>query len=126
MVRIPADYFFPATLRRPLAAAASLAAIVLLATKNLCGVLVLAGVAMLVLPGQGILTIVVGLMLLDFPGKFALERRLVGGRRYRGNELDSAKANRPPLELPPRTHPTLLTPGDHEIGLSPSSEFGQA
>src|SRR5687767_10609960 len=46
--------------------------------KNLLGILiVLAGVAMLLLPGQGILTILIGLMLLDFPGKRRLERHLV-------------------------------------------------
>jgi hypothetical protein len=36
--------------------------------------LVLAGIAMLVLPGQGILTILAGLSLLEFPGKYRLER----------------------------------------------------
>jgi hypothetical protein len=39
-------------------------------------VLVVAGLVMLVVPGQGLLTIVVGLMLLDFPGKYRLERWL--------------------------------------------------
>ena len=32
---------------------------------------------MLVTPGQGVLTIVVGMLLFDFPGKFRLERWLV-------------------------------------------------
>ena len=46
--------------------------------KGLLGaVLVLAGILMLVFPGQGILTILVGLSLLDFPGKYRLERWLV-------------------------------------------------
>jgi hypothetical protein len=45
--------------------------------KNLAGVvLVGAGVAMLLLPGQGILTLVVGLALIDFPGKHALLVRM--------------------------------------------------
>ena len=49
-----------------------------LVCKNLVGLaFVLAGIAMLVLPGQGILTIVVGLSLMNFPGKHALERRIV-------------------------------------------------
>jgi UPF0716 family protein affecting phage T7 exclusion len=71
--------------------------------KNLCGtVLVLAGVAMLVLPGQGILTIVVGLLLIDFPGKFALEQKLV----RRSSVLSAmnwirTKAHRAPLKPPP-------------------------
>lgn len=46
--------------------------------KNLFGVLVLLmGIAMLVLPGQGLITIMIGLLLLNFPGKFALERWVV-------------------------------------------------
>ncbi|MBI3201627.1 MAG: hypothetical protein HYZ29_08805 [Myxococcales bacterium] len=51
---------------------------VLLFLKNAAGAaLLVAGLAMLVLPGQGVLTILVALVLLDFPGKRALERRLV-------------------------------------------------
>lgn len=38
--------------------------------KSLVGaVLIVAGIAMLALPGQGLLSILVGLMLLEFPGK---------------------------------------------------------
>ncbi|MEE8607999.1 MAG: PGPGW domain-containing protein [Nitrospiraceae bacterium] len=49
------------------------------AVKNALGlVLLLAGIAMLVLPGQGVLTILLGVALLDFPGKRQLERKLVG------------------------------------------------
>jgi hypothetical protein len=45
--------------------------------KNVVGaVLTAAGVLMLLLPGQGILTLVVGLALMDLPGKRALLRRL--------------------------------------------------
>jgi hypothetical protein len=41
-----------------------------LAVKNVVGVvIILTGMAFLVLPGQGILTIVIGLSLTDFPGK---------------------------------------------------------
>jgi hypothetical protein len=53
----------------------------LLIAKNVLGiVLVIAGVLMLLVPGQGLLTIVAGLILLDFPGKFDLERRLATQR----------------------------------------------
>ena len=70
--------------------------------KNLLGiVLVLAGVGMLVLPGQGILTILIGLMLMDFPGKRALEQRLVQQPSVlRAINWMRAKAHRPPLEIP--------------------------
>jgi len=45
---------------------------------NVLGVLfILAGIAMLVLPGQGMLTMLVGLSLVEFPGKRALERKII-------------------------------------------------
>ena len=47
--------------------------------KNVIGVvLLIAGLAMLVLPGQGILTMLIGISLIDFPGKRQLERKLIG------------------------------------------------
>ncbi|MFM9964010.1 MAG: PGPGW domain-containing protein [Planctomycetaceae bacterium] len=46
--------------------------------KNLLGVvLLLAGFVMLVTPGQGILTILAGLWLLDLPGKRRWERSII-------------------------------------------------
>jgi len=105
VVRIPADYFVQHRHfidrwqpRHPLLR------IAFLALKNLLGiVLVLAGVAMLVLPGQGILTIVVGLIFLDFPGKYALEQFFTRRRAViRAMNWIRAKANRPPLEIPSR------------------------
>ncbi len=56
-------------------------ALLLGAIKNLVGaLLVLLGVVMLLTPGQGLLTLLVGLMLMNFPGKYRLERWLVGRR----------------------------------------------
>ncbi|TAJ35183.1 MAG: hypothetical protein EPO64_00015 [Nitrospirae bacterium] len=47
--------------------------------KNVVGaVFLIAGFAMLFLPGQGILTMLIGLSLLDFPGKRRLEGKFVG------------------------------------------------
>jgi len=73
-----------------------------LLSKNLLGIVfVLAGMAMLVLPGQGILTILIGLMLMDFPGKRALERRLVQQPSVlRAINWIRAKARQPALEMP--------------------------
>jgi hypothetical protein len=46
--------------------------------KNLLGVaLFLAGVATFILPGYGVLTMLVGIALTDFPGKQRLERAMV-------------------------------------------------
>jgi hypothetical protein len=82
VVRIPADYFAHQKRRKvPWADQHPVVRWILLIAKNLLGyVFVLAGLAMLVLPGQGLLTLAVGIMLLDFPGKFDLERSLVGRR----------------------------------------------
>lgn len=71
--------------------------------KNILGlVLILAGIAMLVLPGQGLLTILIGLALMNFPGKFALERRIARRPRIASslNRIRKA-AGRPPLAIPP-------------------------
>jgi len=52
--------------------------LVLTILKNILGVvLVAAGLVMVALPGQGLLTMLIGLTLVNFPGKFALERRIV-------------------------------------------------
>ncbi len=70
--------------------------------KNLLGlVLFVAGIAMLVLPGQGLLTILAALILVDFPGKRRLERALVAKSRIR-RALDwvRARAGAQPL-VPP-------------------------
>ena len=52
--------------------------IITFALKNIIGYcLIMGGILMLVLPGQGLLTILVGLMLSDYPGKFKLEKRII-------------------------------------------------
>ncbi|RYZ08494.1 MAG: hypothetical protein EOO73_08535 [Myxococcales bacterium] len=46
--------------------------------RNALGALLIAlGLAMLVLPGQGLLTLLVGLLLVDIPGKHELVRRVM-------------------------------------------------
>jgi hypothetical protein len=80
LIRLPRDYFLPPRRHRitPQRLPLSLG-LPLLVGKNLLGSgLILAGLAMLLLPGQGLLTIILGLALTNFPGKFALQRRLVG------------------------------------------------
>ena len=52
--------------------------LLVLITKNFFGVLLLlSGILMLVLPGQGILTIITGLVFIDYPGKYKFERKLL-------------------------------------------------
>jgi len=82
VVRIPADYFTHA--RRPsgwLARQRPALQLLLRLGKNvLGGVLLLAGIAMLALPGQGLLTMLLGFFLLDGPGKYRFEKWLVRRR----------------------------------------------
>ena len=78
IVRLPADFYAESNYRRRLFQDHRGLWIVFLTVKNtLGGLLLVAGVLMLVLPGQGILTILAALALLDFPGKRALEIRIL-------------------------------------------------
>ncbi|HEU4479438.1 MAG TPA: hypothetical protein VFR80_13045, partial [Pyrinomonadaceae bacterium] len=51
-------------------------------------------------PGQGILTILLGIMLLDFPGRRSLERRIVGWPKV-FNAINKLRRrfDKPPLVL---------------------------
>jgi len=61
--------------------------------------LLLLGALMLVLPGQGLLTLLVGLMLVDFPGKYRLERWLIARPSVlRPINALRRRAGRPPLD----------------------------
>ncbi|MDQ8188335.1 PGPGW domain-containing protein [Pelagicoccus sp. SDUM812002] len=72
-----------------------------IAKNGLGGLMLLAGIAMLVLPGQGLLTIALGVGLLDFPGKRRLQLRIVTtGNVKRSINWIRKKADKPPLELP--------------------------
>jgi hypothetical protein len=78
IVQIPSDYFVHN--RRhvlPWAHYHPVIRLLLLLLKNSFGLLlVAAGVVMLVLPGQGLFTILIGMTLINFPGKYRLERWL--------------------------------------------------
>jgi hypothetical protein len=80
MVKIPPDYFQKDRPRKLWADKHKAVRFLGIFGKNLLGVvLVVLGILMSVpgVPGQGILTILLGIMLLDFPGKQRLEHRLV-------------------------------------------------
>lgn len=68
-----------------------------IARNALGAVLVALGLAMLVLPGQGLLTLLVGLLLVDFPGKHELVRRLMSKPKVLGvvNKLRSHRGAAP-------------------------------
>ncbi len=103
VANLPVDYFVrdkrdPAHQKRRHPVIWALLAVV----KNIIGiVLILAGIAMLVLPGQGILTILMGVALANFPGKFVLERGLVSRTAVAiGLNRIREMAGKPRLELP--------------------------
>jgi len=71
--------------------------------KNILGVfLVVLGIILSIpgVPGQGLLTILLGVVLLDFPGKRHLERKLLS-RQEIVKTIDRLrkKFDKPPLEL---------------------------
>jgi hypothetical protein len=82
IVRIRPDYF--AHEKRPpsrwVHCSAPVRAAILVAKNALGLVLIVAGMVMLGLPGQGLLTMLVGFLLIDFPGKYRLERWLIARR----------------------------------------------
>lgn len=70
--------------------------------RNLLGLpVVIAGIAMLVLPGQGILTIMVGLGIMNFPGKFEIEKWVITRRGVlKALNWIRGKERHPPIEAP--------------------------
>ena len=69
--------------------------------KNLIGyTLILGGLLMLVLPGQGLFTILMGLILSNYPGKYNIERRFISiPSVLRTVNWLRKKSNKPPLEI---------------------------
>lgn len=79
LVKIPADYFRESQ-GKFLAKQSPVVRVLALIGKNIAGVLlVVLGVLLSLpgVPGQGVLTILLGVMLLDFPGRRRFERWIV-------------------------------------------------
>ncbi|NOT96540.1 MAG: hypothetical protein HOP00_09575 [Nitrospira sp.] len=103
LVRLPADYFDTRTPRHWMKDHHPLLRLLGLVVKNVLGVVfLLAGFAMLFLPGQGLLTMLVGVSLMDFPRKRELEAKMVGQPTLLGiiNSMRH-KFDKPPLILAP-------------------------
>lgn len=105
LVRMPEDYFVrERDERQSLSRLPPAVRIGVRILKNVLGlVLVLAGLAMSIpaIPGQGLLTILIGITLLDLPGKRRLELGIVRQKRVRkAVNWIRAKAGRNPLQLP--------------------------
>lgn len=105
VIRLPENYFMgedrPSTdmkKRHPLEH------LLLEGGKNLLGfVLILSGIIMLLTPGQGLLTILLGLFLMNFPGKYHLEQSLVRQKKVlEALNWIRTKANKPTLKVKPK------------------------
>jgi len=103
ILQLPPDYFTRKK-RRPLSTWEEHPIVrpLYLIGKNVLGfILIVSGIAMLVLPGQGLLTIVVGVVLMNFPGKFRLERWLATRRPvWRSLNWLRRKARKSELQRP--------------------------
>ena len=84
--RMRADYFLThwQTVQARHRRHPALALTVFLARNALGLLLVAAGLAMLFMPGQGLLTVLIGVCVMDFPGKRGLLQRLVRGPKVQG------------------------------------------
>ncbi len=100
--RIPEDYFLH-NKRRPVALKNNhtFIRLLLLIGKNTLGVILLVGgIIMLFIPGQGLLTIAMGVLLMDYPGKFKLEQRLAQNKKIlHGLNWLRARGHASPLKV---------------------------
>jgi hypothetical protein len=100
VITLPADYFSHPE-RHELAASRNPRRFMRVLARNVIGIVcILAGLLMLMLPGPGVLTMLGGLMLMDFPAKYRLARWIV----MRPLVLDSinwvrARAGKPALAI---------------------------
>ena len=99
--RLPEDYFSRRELRQIGVEGAQHSRwyVLVRVGRNLLGlVLLLAGLVMLVLPGQGVLTLLVAVLLVDYPYKRRLQRWLLGTAPvWRMVDALRRRAGRPPL-----------------------------
>jgi hypothetical protein len=82
LATLPANYFRDDFNVTPLRNAGALSLVKRLVKNGIGLVLIVLGALLSLpgIPGQGVLTMLIGLMLVDFPGKRALEKKLVARR----------------------------------------------
>ena len=102
LVKIPADYFRTSQ-GKFLAKQSPVVRVLALVGKNIAGViLVVLGVLLSLpgVPGQGVLTILLGIMLLDFPGRRRFERWIVSSPKvFKAVNKLRKRFDKPPLIL---------------------------
>lgn len=74
---------------------------IVLIFKNLIGYsLILGGIMMLVLPGQGLFTIIIGLMMSNYPGKYSIEKKFIAiPTILKSINWLRRKSNKPPIRI---------------------------
>ena len=103
LVRLPADFFDIRVPRPWMEDHHPVLRVLGHLVKNVVGAIFLfAGFLMLFLPGQGILTMLIGISMLDFPGKRKVEAKLIGQPTVL-NALNGMreKFGKPPLIIAP-------------------------
>ena len=103
LVRLPADFFDTRVPRRWMADHHPVLRGLGHLIKNVVGaVFLFVGFLMLFLPGQGILTMLIGVTMLDFPGKRKLEAKMIGQPTVLSavNSMRE-KFGKPPLTIAP-------------------------
>ena len=105
LVRLSADYFDLRVPRPWMQDHHPVLRIVGHLVKNVIGtVFLLAGFLMLFLPGQGVLTMLIGVSMLDFPGKRKLEAKLISQPAVLSVVNSMRKRHgKPPFVLAPET-----------------------
>lgn len=103
LVRLPADYFDIRIPRPWMKNHHPVLRVMGHIVKNVVGaVFLLAGFLMLFLPGQGLLTMLIGLSMLDFPGKRNVEAKIIGQPTILSTvNAMRKKFDKPPLILAP-------------------------
>ena len=97
---IPSDYFIDIK-RNKYQSSYPITWLISIIIKNIVGyILIIGGILMLVLPGQGLFTIIIGLMLSNYPGKYFIERKFIAiPSVLKTINWLRKKSNKPPLEV---------------------------
>ena len=100
--RIPSDYFLTLSKEQPRVKDYDIKSLFIILSRNIFGILLfVSGVIMLFLPGQGLITIFVSLLLLDFPGKKKFIAYLTGIRSIQKTiNWIRKKAQKKPIKWP--------------------------
>ncbi len=103
LTRLPSDYFDMRVPRYWMKDHHPVLRTIGLIVKNIAGsIFLIAGFLMLFLPGQGLLTMLIGISFMDFPNKRKLEARIVGQPVFlKAINAMRQKFNKLPLTLSP-------------------------